>query len=133
MTSIKSVSSITLDLPPSCISFCPTRPQFFVVGTYFLHPAVSVPQDGSDEQRRHQQSGLVTEPASASSAVAEAHADVPAAEEAAAVPANSNAGPQKRTGSLLLFRLNGDSMYVSSRGMGQSSFLATTLSFMALT
>lgn len=37
MTSISSLSSQTLPLPPSCIVFCPTQPDLFVVGTYFLH------------------------------------------------------------------------------------------------
>ena len=30
---ISSLASLTLDLPPSCIAFCPSKPQFFVVGT----------------------------------------------------------------------------------------------------
>ena len=38
MASVPSLQSLTLDLPPSCIAFCPTRPDLFVVGTYFLHP-----------------------------------------------------------------------------------------------
>lgn len=37
MTSISSLISQPLDLPPSCIAFCPTQPEIFVVGTYFLH------------------------------------------------------------------------------------------------
>lgn len=28
--------SLTLDLPPSCIEFCPASPRYFVVGTYNL-------------------------------------------------------------------------------------------------
>lgn len=37
MTSILSIVSETLPLPPSCIAFCPTQPNLFVVGTYLLH------------------------------------------------------------------------------------------------
>lgn len=33
---INSLRSITLELPPSCIEFCPAYPEFFVVGTYNL-------------------------------------------------------------------------------------------------
>ncbi|KAI0389346.1 hypothetical protein F5Y17DRAFT_449338 [Xylariaceae sp. FL0594] len=33
---IKSARSLTLDLPPSCIEFCPAYPEYFVVGTYNL-------------------------------------------------------------------------------------------------
>jgi diphthamide biosynthesis protein 7 len=36
MPSIQHLQSITLDLPPSCIEFCPTDPQYAVVGTYNL-------------------------------------------------------------------------------------------------
>jgi hypothetical protein len=33
---ISSKVSLTLDLPPSCIQFCPAHPDLFVVGTYNL-------------------------------------------------------------------------------------------------
>lgn len=33
---ISSTQSMTLDLPPSCVEFCPSHPSFFVVGTYYL-------------------------------------------------------------------------------------------------
>lgn len=33
---VSSKVSLTLDLPPSCIQFCPAHPEFFVVGTYNL-------------------------------------------------------------------------------------------------
>ncbi|KAI1656113.1 hypothetical protein F4813DRAFT_365397 [Daldinia decipiens] len=33
---ITSLKSLTLDLPPSCIEFCPGHPDYFVVGTYNL-------------------------------------------------------------------------------------------------
>ncbi|KAM5352107.1 hypothetical protein ACJ41O_004830 [Fusarium nematophilum] len=35
-TLVSSKVSLTLDLPPSCIQFCPAYPEFFVVGTYNL-------------------------------------------------------------------------------------------------
>ncbi|KAI1105442.1 hypothetical protein F4804DRAFT_304402 [Jackrogersella minutella] len=34
--SIAPLRSLTLDLPPSCIEFCPGHPDYFVVGTYNL-------------------------------------------------------------------------------------------------
>jgi diphthine methyl ester acylhydrolase len=66
MTNITSIQSLTTELPPSCIAFVPARPEYFVIGTYFLHPkdhpttqpgAVqddldSNTEHGSDEQRR---------------------------------------------------------------------------------
>lgn len=33
---ISSQVSLVLDLPPSCIQFCPAHPKYFVVGTYNL-------------------------------------------------------------------------------------------------
>lgn len=84
MTSISSISHLTLDLPPSCIAFCPTQPEHFVVGTYYLHPKQekqntadgdedgSAPADGGDETR------------------------------------------QRRSGSLILYQLIGDSVYVTA-------------------
>lgn len=35
-TSISSLRTLTLDLPPSCVEFCPAYPEYFVVGTYNL-------------------------------------------------------------------------------------------------
>lgn len=37
MATLSSIRTLTLDLPPSCIQFCPGKPHLFVVGTYFLH------------------------------------------------------------------------------------------------
>lgn len=34
--SISSKASLVLDLPPSCIQFCPAYPEYFVIGTYNL-------------------------------------------------------------------------------------------------
>ncbi|KAK5169003.1 uncharacterized protein LTR77_006312 [Saxophila tyrrhenica] len=38
MALLSSTSRLTLDLPPSCIAFCPSDQNLLVVGTYFLHP-----------------------------------------------------------------------------------------------
>lgn len=46
MTSIPSLLSQTLPLPPSCIAFCPTQPDLFIVGTYFLHPNENIVVNG---------------------------------------------------------------------------------------
>ena len=48
---ISSQVSIILDLPPSCIQFCPAHPKYFVVGTYNLQkdePAEIVSVDNED-------------------------------------------------------------------------------------
>ncbi|KAI5244930.1 WD40 repeat-like protein [Aureobasidium subglaciale] len=36
MTSITSIQSLILDLPPSCIEFCSVARDYFIVGTYYL-------------------------------------------------------------------------------------------------
>ncbi|KAI8932076.1 hypothetical protein NX059_010963 [Plenodomus lindquistii] len=52
MSSIKSLTSFRLDLPPSCIEFFPLNPQYAVIGTYNLErqdeaeSAGSAPHDG---------------------------------------------------------------------------------------
>lgn len=74
MTSITSIQSLTLDIPPSCIEFCSAAPQYFVVGTYFL------------EKKEQDASQLEAE-----------EEDLPKE-------------GQKRTGSLIVFRLDGDKM-----------------------
>ncbi|TKA62370.1 hypothetical protein B0A55_11547 [Friedmanniomyces simplex] len=78
MTSISSTRSLNLDLPPSCIAFCPTQPRLFVVGTYHLHDSTTAKE----------------EPAS-SAAEGEASDHEDGAVEAA----------QKRSGSLILYEL----------------------------
>jgi len=76
MTTINSIESLVLDLPPSCIEFCPAAPSYFVVGTYLLEPKAQ-----SENARQN-----------TSSSEAEA-------EEA-----------QKRSGSLVVFKLEEDKM-----------------------
>ncbi|XXH01123.1 pre-rRNA processing [Hypoxylon texense] len=59
--SIIPLRSLTLDLPPSCIEFCPAHPDFFIVGTYNLQKeeeesAVEVPlEDEEQQQTKHVQ------------------------------------------------------------------------------
>lgn len=59
MASIKSLKSLTLDLPPSCIEFWPTVPEYAVVGTYYLDKAADdgnaeIPEDRGDETKKSQ-------------------------------------------------------------------------------
>lgn len=35
---VQSLKSQILDLPPSCVEFCPAFPSYFLVGTYSLQP-----------------------------------------------------------------------------------------------
>jgi diphthamide biosynthesis protein 7 len=75
MISISSIQSLILDLPPSCIEFCPVAPDYFVVGTYFLEKKEQdAANDGEEESK-----------------------DV-------------DKKPQTRTGSLILFKVEGDEM-----------------------
>ena len=45
---ITSRQSLTLDLPPSCIEFCPASPRYFVVGTYNLQKDEGASPDDKD-------------------------------------------------------------------------------------
>lgn len=65
---LSSSKSTNLELPPSAVAFSPSHPEYYVVGTYFLHPK-------EDE-------------------------DAP------------SDAPQKRTGTLILYRLEGTELYV---------------------
>merc|ERR1712000_458111 len=76
MTSISSIERLTLDLPPACIAFCPTEPEYFVIGTYHLHREENQASENSDG-------------------------------DASASP-SSLSGQQKRSGTLELFRLQGE-------------------------
>ncbi|KAK8069225.1 hypothetical protein PG994_005841 [Apiospora phragmitis] len=44
---LSSRQSLTLDLPPSCIEFCPAHPQHLVVGTYNLQKEEASAEDGN--------------------------------------------------------------------------------------
>ena len=81
MTSINSIKSLVLDLPPSCIEFCPANRDYFVVGTYYLEKKE---QDASVEEERNEDEEEKSE-------------DV-------------DKKPQTRTGSLILFKVEGDEM-----------------------
>ncbi|KAI6844557.1 WD40 repeat-like protein [Hortaea werneckii] len=76
MTSISSIERLTLDLPPACIAFCPTEPEYFVIGTYHLHREENQASENSDG-------------------------------DASASP-SSLSEQQKRSGTLELFRLQGE-------------------------
>ncbi|KAF5004528.1 hypothetical protein FDECE_8983 [Fusarium decemcellulare] len=48
---VSSKVSLTLDLPPSCIQFCPAYPEYFVVGTYNLQrDEKQEGQDGDEDE-----------------------------------------------------------------------------------
>ncbi|THY12080.1 WD40 repeat-like protein [Aureobasidium pullulans] len=79
MTSINSIQSLILDLPPSCIEFCPVARDYFVVGTYFL-------------EKKEQ----------------EATAEDTAANNNDEESEEVEKKPQTRTGSLILFKVDGD-------------------------
>lgn len=81
MSTVSSIASLTLDLPPSCIAFCPSRSELFVVGTYFLHPRDNAQQTESSSEDSAGQN---------------------------AAEASHLGQEQKRTGSLILFRLDRD-------------------------
>ncbi|KAH0005822.1 WD40 repeat-like protein, partial [Aureobasidium melanogenum] len=78
MTAISSIQSLILDLPPSCIEFCSTSRDYFVVGTYFLEKKeqdVGVEIDAGDEEEN---------------------------------TGDTDKKPQTRIGSLILFKVEGD-------------------------
>ncbi|GAB7365811.1 hypothetical protein MBLNU230_g7144t1 [Neophaeotheca triangularis] len=84
---IHSLTSLTLDLPPSCIAFHPASPELFVVGTYHLHKE----EDQVDKQGDSSDNG---------------GADVDG-NDGQGVGDEDTKG-QKRTGSLILMRLHED-------------------------
>ncbi|KAK6006631.1 hypothetical protein QM012_005639 [Aureobasidium pullulans] len=78
MTSFSSIQSLVLDLPPSCIEFCPVSRDYFVVGTYFL-------------EKKEQDAGVEN-----------------AAGDEEEENEDADKKPQTRTGSLILFKVEGD-------------------------
>ncbi|KAI1338085.1 hypothetical protein F5Y15DRAFT_387508 [Xylariaceae sp. FL0016] len=50
---ITPLESLNLELPPSCIEFCPAHPEYFIVGTYNLQPenASEVKLEEANEQQ----------------------------------------------------------------------------------
>ncbi|KAL2135693.1 hypothetical protein VTI74DRAFT_7374 [Chaetomium olivicolor] len=75
---VRSLKSQCLDLPPSCVEFCPAYPSYFLVGTYSLQQSESF--------------GVTTD----------ADGD-PVAEEDAQPPQQKQ--PQSRNGSIIAFQL----------------------------
>ncbi|KAI4597820.1 hypothetical protein KJ359_004097 [Pestalotiopsis sp. 9143b] len=53
---IRSLVTLTLDLPPSCIEFCPAYPDYFVIGTYDLQKEEAALAGGDDDESNVQQS-----------------------------------------------------------------------------
>ncbi|KAI9727816.1 MAG: hypothetical protein M1834_007963 [Cirrosporium novae-zelandiae] len=90
---LHSQISTTLDLPPSCIEFCPAAPNLFVVGTYFLD---TKPQQQDNNNSHGEEGEAATKPP-----------DEDKDEEE--VQTGGGGGPtrQKRSGSLILFELDG--------------------------
>ncbi|KAG5983878.1 hypothetical protein E4U55_006863 [Claviceps digitariae] len=91
---IASTAHVTLDLPPSCMQFCPDNPGYFVVGTYNL------------------------EKNSAS-----AHTEFSVADGVPQKDDCAGNVPQSRNGSLLLFRIEGGSLKLVQTEMQPSALL----------
>lgn len=53
ITPIAPTQSVQLDLPPSCVEFCPAFPSYFLIGTYNLQkddaPAPESDDGGGDD------------------------------------------------------------------------------------
>ena len=59
MDSLEPISSkiaLTLDLPPSCIQFCPAYPNHFVIGTYNLQKDDLDPEGEAESSEKKLQS-----------------------------------------------------------------------------
>lgn len=78
--STSSTQSMILDLPPSCIEFCPAYPDLFVVGTYNLEKSEQT-DTAEDEGRIDEEENLEA--------------------------SGTSKQPQSRNGSLILFQLRG--------------------------
>jgi diphthamide biosynthesis protein 7 len=81
---VRSLKSQTLDLPPSCVEFCPAFPSYFLVGTYSLQPEIAGTSNDPD---------------------ADAYADADAdADEGNGQPSKPKQ-PQSRNGSIIAFQV----------------------------
>lgn len=80
---VSSDATLILDLPPSCIQFCTAHPSFFVVGTYNLQKE-EAETDKQDDGHDGHDDGEQGNPAVAKT-------------------------PQSRNGSLLVYRVGGNS------------------------
>lgn len=77
---IASTAHVTLDLPPSCVQFCPSDDRFFVVGTYNLEKDSAQTRSVAVDRNSHEEEDLTF------------------------------SAPQSRNGSLLLFLIDGSSL-----------------------
>jgi len=86
MSKIPSVYSTVLELPPSCIEFWPMNPDYFVVGTYHLEK-IAAKSDDARIQLSNSDTNVndTTE-------------------------GDNEATQQNRDGSIMLFRLNGQTV-----------------------
>lgn len=73
---IQPLRSQTLDLPPSCVEFCPAFPSYFLVGTYSLQPDAGE-LEGGEVSFDAEEDGQISQPKQ----------------------------PQSRNGSIIAFRL----------------------------
>ena len=85
---VHSLKSRVLDLPPSCVEFCPAFPSYFLVGTYSLQPE------------------------SAGESNADAAIDATSDEEGNDQTAKPKQ-PQSRNGSIIAFQLVDDVVWVT--------------------
>lgn len=96
---IASICSLELDLPPSCVEFCPMFPSYFLVGTYYLQkeeaPALVEITDADNSNSQ-------------------------------GVPSSN---PQKRNGSIVVYEVVDNTMYVSRL---ESLFASSTTSHMSV-
>ena len=93
---VSSLQSMQLDLPPSCIEFCPAAPSYFLIGTYNLEgyegPAAAASQttEAKEEVTELQDEGHNTDNDDKTEA---------------SVTGGEKKGPQNRDGSILTFHL----------------------------
>ncbi|KAG5937897.1 hypothetical protein E4U60_001626 [Claviceps pazoutovae] len=97
MNSLKPIAStahVTLDLPPSCVQFCPSDDRFFVVGTYNLEKdSAQTRSVVALDQNSHEEEDL------------------------------NFSAPQSRNGSLLLFLIDGSSLNLVQTELQPSALL----------
>lgn len=90
---VSSLQAIQLDLPPSCIEFCPSAPSYFLIGTYNL--------EGYEGPAAASQS------AEAKEAEEQDERDD---DDLEATATGGKKGPQNRDGSILTFQLVDDKL-----------------------
>lgn len=95
MADIKSLHSLILDLPPSCIEFWPVDDQYAVIGTYNLEKGNTEVQNGDNDPDGEGNEQNFT----------------------------SEKQKQERNGSLILIKVVGDEMYVPLKNSAASSIV----------